>query len=383
MRKHVTAAAFIAACAALSLLAGCGGSTEIRFGNPPPAIGTGTLNVTISNLPTGADAAVRVTGPGSYARDLHRTTGLIALVPGSYTITATPVVVGGITYSPVPATQTVTVSAGASAQASIQYSAAPLALDTRVLVQGLTGAVFLTAPANDPRQFIVTRAGRIRIVQNGALLAEPFLDISSRVSAAGEGGLLSMAFDPNYANNGTFYVYYTTIERDIVVERHTVSNDPNVAQAGAATEVIRIPHPTFTNHFGGLVAFGPDGYLYLATGDGGGAGDPAGNAQNLNVLLGKMLRLDVSQHSPTSPYQIPASNPFVGQPGARPEIWALGLRNPWRYAFDGPSCISPTWARTSAKRSTSPAPARPDSTTAGTSWKARSALTHPAATAKA
>jgi hypothetical protein len=127
----------------------------------------------------------------------------------------------------------------------------------------------------------------------------------------------------------------TNIERDIVVERHMVSgSDPNIAQPGGA-EVIRIPHPAFTNHFGGLVAFGTDGYLYLATGDGGGAGDPSGNAQNPNVLLGKMLRLDVSQHSPASPYQIPASNPLVGQAGVRPEIWALGLRNPWRYAFDG------------------------------------------------
>ena len=334
MFKNLTATAFLVACTALSLLAACGGGTEIRFGNPPPAIATGTLNVTIGNLPAGADASVRVTGPGNYSRDLQRTTGLIALVPGSYTITALPVAVGGVTYSPAPLTQTVTVTANASTQASVQYSTGALALDTRVLVQGLAGAVFLTAPPNDPRQFIVTRAGRIRIVQNGALLATPFLDISTRVSATGEGGLLSMAFDPNYATNGLFYVYYTTIERDIVVERHAVSSDPNVSQAGG-TEVIRIPHPNFTNHYGGLVAFGPDGYLYLATGDGGGAGDPSGNAQNRNVLLGKMLRLDVSQHSPTSPYQIPASNPFVGQAGARAEIWALGLRNPWRYAFDG------------------------------------------------
>ena len=334
MLKNLTATVFLAACAALSLLAGCGGGTEIRFGNPPPAIATGTLNVTIGNLPAGADAAVRVSGPGNYSRDLQRSTGLVALVPGSYTITALPVAVGGVSYSPAPLTQTVTVTANASAQASVQYSTGALVLDTRVLVQGLAGAVFLAAPANDPRQFIVTRAGRIRIVQNGVLLDTPFLDISSRVSAAGEGGLLSMAFDPEYGANGDFFIYYTNADRDIVVERHRVSpNDPNVAEPGGV-EVIRIPHPGFTNHYGGLVAFGPDNFLYLATGDGGGAGDPSGNAQNPNVLLGKMLRLDVRQYTPTSPYHVPASNPFVGQAGVRPEIWALGLRNPWRFTFD-------------------------------------------------
>ena len=208
-------------------------------------------------------------------------------------------------------------------------------LAARQIASGLDSPVFLTAPVGDARQFIVERAGRIRIVQNGALLALPFLDVSTRVSVAGEGGLLSMAFDPQFAANGQFFIYYTDRGGDIVVERRRVSPTPNLADPSAAFDIIRIAHPGFSNHYGGLVAFGPDGYLYLATGDGGGAGDPAGNAQNLASLLGKLLRLDVGAASAGAPYTIPPGNPFAGQAGRRAEIWASGLRNPWRFAFDG------------------------------------------------
>ena len=186
---------------------------------------------------------------------------------------------------------------------------APLLLAARQVVSGLDSPVFLTAPASDPRQFIVERAGRIRIVQNGALLARPFLDVSTRVSVTGEGGLLSMAFHPRFATNGLFFIYYTDRAGDIVVERRSVSLDPNLADPSAALDIIRIAHPGFSNHYGGLVAFGPDGYLYLGTGDGGGAGDPAGNAQNLASLLGKLLRLDVGAGAP---FVIPPGNPFAG-----------------------------------------------------------------------
>jgi glucose/arabinose dehydrogenase len=210
----------------------------------------------------------------------------------------------------------------------------PLLLAVREVASGLDSPVFLTAPIGDRRLFLVERPGRIRIVQNGALLAFPFLDISARVFATGEGGLLSIAFHPQYATNGLFFIYYTDQSGDIVVERRSVSPNPNVADPTAALEIIRIPHPGFSNHYGGLVAFGPDGYLYLGTGDGGGAGDPAGNAQNLASLLGKLLRLDVSGATAGAPYTIPYGNPFAGQPGRRPEIWAFGLRNPWRFAFD-------------------------------------------------
>jgi glucose/arabinose dehydrogenase len=211
----------------------------------------------------------------------------------------------------------------------------PVTLALRQVASGLDNPVFLTAPAGDQRQFIVERAGRIRIMQQGLLLALPFLDISARVSTAGEGGLLSMAFHPQFATNGQYFIYYSDTVGDIVVERRKVSGNPNMSDPTSALEIIRIAHPGFTNHYGGLVAFGPDGYLYLGTGDGGGAGDPPRNAQNLDRLLGKLLRLDVGAATAGAPYAIPAANPFAGQAGKRGEIWAYGLRNPWRFTFDG------------------------------------------------
>jgi hypothetical protein len=208
-----------------------------------------------------------------------------------------------------------------------------LALST--VVTGLDSPVFLTAPAGDRRQFIVERGGRIRIRDNGAMRAIPFLDISGRVSTAGEGGLLSMAFHPQYAANGQYFIYFTDNAGDIVVERRTVSANPNLSDPTSALEIIRIAHPTFSNHYGGLLAIGADGHLYLGTGDGGGEGDPQRNAQNLDSLLGKLLRLDIGAATAGAPYAIPAGNPYAGQIGRRGEIWAYGLRNPWRYAFDG------------------------------------------------
>lgn len=147
-----------------------------------------------------------------------------------------------------------------------------LALST--VVTGLDSPVFLTAPTGDRRQFIVERGGRIRIRDNGAMRAIAFLDISGRVSTAGEGGLLSMAFDPQYAANGRYFIYYTDNAGDIVVERRTVSANPNLSDPTSALEIIRIAHPNFSNHYGGLLTIGPDGDLYIGTGDGGGEGDP-------------------------------------------------------------------------------------------------------------
>ena len=164
------------------------------------------------------------------------------------------------------------------------------------------------------------------------------IDLSAQISAAGEGGLLGLAFDPDYGNNGYFYVDLINLNGDTEVRRYHVSDNPDVADAGSATPILTIDQPTGrTNHKGGWIGFGPDGDLYVATGDGGGAGDPDGNGQNLNTLLGKMLRLDV--HGDDFPadgsrnYAIPADNPFVGVNGAD-EIWAFGLRNPFRNSFD-------------------------------------------------
>jgi glucose/arabinose dehydrogenase len=213
-------------------------------------------------------------------------------------------------------------------------STSPSLDDVRLQLQpvasGLASPVHLSAPAGDARLFVVEQVGRIRVVKGGQLLTTPFLDITAKVLSGGERGLLSIAFDPQYATNGFFYVYYTSRPNgDIVVERYGGTVGADVA-GSVATPVISIPHPNFSNHNGGLVTFGPDGMLYLGTGDGGSGGDPNGNGQNQNVLLGKLLRLDVR----TLPYAIPATNPFVGVAGKRGEIWAYGLRNPWRFAFD-------------------------------------------------
>ncbi|MDQ1816593.1 PQQ-dependent sugar dehydrogenase [Massilia sp. CCM 9210] len=319
----------ILAALAMLLLSACGGSDDDK----QPA-GNGALTVNLANLPAGLPAAVRISGPASYAKTISAGQTLTGLKAGSYTVTADSILSGNLSWSAAAPVQSATVADGGTAVVNISYSSSTLALGVRE-VASVSGAVFLAAPAGDARQFIVERSGRILVMQDGALLGTPFLDIRNRVAATGEGGLLSMAFDPQYASNGWFFIYYTDAGNNIVVERHSVSStNRNLAEPTAVLEIIRIPHPGATNHYGGLVSFGPDGFLYLATGDGGGAGDPNGNAQNLNVLLGKMLRLDVANSRGAQPYVIPPTNPFVGQAGRRAEIWASGLRNPWRYAFD-------------------------------------------------
>jgi glucose/arabinose dehydrogenase len=319
----------------LSLLAclfvACGGGDD---GDPtPPPVATGSLAVTVSSVPTGSNGAVHVTGPGNFVRDLAQSTTLTALAPGSYTLAAGNITVGGATWTATPASQVVTITAGATANATVVYGSNAVTL-AAVEVATAASPVFLTAPPGDARQFIVERAGRVRIMQNNVLLVRPYLDISARVFTGGEGGMLSLAFDPRYASNGYVYVYYIDNSQNIVIERFTVSPNANLIDPLSGLVIIRIPHPDFQNHFGGQVAFGSDGFLYLGTGDGGGGGDPLRNAQNLNSLLGKLLRLDVGNATIAQPYAIPPSNPYAGQAGRRGEIWASGLRNPWRFTFD-------------------------------------------------
>jgi len=195
---------------------------------------------------------------------------------------------------------------------------------------GFDQPVYVTAPAGDPRLFVVEQTGKIRIVSGGAVLPNPFLDISAKITAGGERGLLSMAFHPNYAQNGWFYVDYTDTGGDTRVERYRVSANVNVADPASGQTVLTVDQP-YSNHNGGLIKFGPDGYLYVALGDGGSGGDPHGYGQNPAALLGKILRIDVNG---AAPYAIPPTNPFVGQTGKRPEIWITGVRNPWRFSFD-------------------------------------------------
>ena len=204
------------------------------------------------------------------------------------------------------------------------------------MLTGLSQPVFLAAPPGDARLFVVEQTGRIRIAgADGQLLGDPFLDLSGRVGTAPEGGLLTMAFHPRYADNGQVFVYYTDTEDDTVVERYTVSGDPDRLDPGSAKRILALAQRR-QNHNGGMLQFGPDGMLYIFLGDEGGAGDPFGNGQNPETLHGSILRIDVDGGDP---YAIPDDNPFVGEEGARGEIWAIGVRNPWRSTFDFPDNV--------------------------------------------
>jgi hypothetical protein len=217
-------------------------------------------------------------------------------------------------------------------------SAAVSAVDIEQVVSGLSSPVgIFHAGDGSGRLFLLEQGGRIKIFDGTNVLATSFLDISALVQFSGvtdEQGLLGLAFHPGYETNGFFYVYYTKSGgASNVVVRYSVSADPNVANASSNALVLAISHGNAGNHNGGELQFGPDGYLYIGPGDGGGSCDSTGNnAQNLNSLLGKLLRIDVN--NPATNYTIPPSNPFVSTNDARPEVWAYGLRNPWRFTFD-------------------------------------------------
>jgi glucose/arabinose dehydrogenase len=230
------------------------------------------------------------------------------------------------------------VSSFALASASRASAQSQVTMTTTRVASGLTLPLFVTAPTGDTsRIFIleqrVSTTGRIRILQipGNTLLGTPYLSISP-VATGNEEGLLGLAFHPDFANNGFFFVFYSLPTGNNTVVRYQ-ANAPfttsTTANAASATTVITIPHSSFSNHNGGWIGFGPDGYLYIASGDGGSEGDPSGNGQNINVLVGKMLRIDVN----TLPYTSPPTNPFFGVAGAD-EIWHYGLRNPWRDSFD-------------------------------------------------
>jgi glucose/arabinose dehydrogenase len=220
-------------------------------------------------------------------------------------------------------------SSDPSCRAGTPVSGTP-ALTTQLVVRGLASPLDLQAPPGDSRLFVVEQGGRIRIVRGGALVAQPFLDISGRISSGGERGLLGLAFHPSYASNGRFYVNYTNPGGDSQVSEFRVSADADRADPGSERPLLGVRQP-FANHNGGGLAFGNDGFLYAGFGDGGSGGDPLGNGQNLGTELGKMLRIDVDHGNP---FAIPADNPFANQSGVLPSIWAYGLRNPFRFSFD-------------------------------------------------
>lgn len=224
----------------------------------------------------------------------------------------------------------------------------PADLNTAVLASGFTSPIAVVQDTtNRSVQFVVEQGGRIRVVRDGTVLGTDFLNLSGSIAAGGERGLLGMALAPNYASSGRFYMNFTNTSGHTIVARFRRSPDPLVADPDSRFDLRwngagsppQIDQP-YSNHNGGHLAFGPDGYLYVGLGDGGSGNDPENRAQTPGTLLGKMLRVDVNvQDGHPVGYTVPASNPFLsgGPAGTRPEIWAFGLRNPWRYSFDDPA----------------------------------------------
>jgi glucose/arabinose dehydrogenase len=263
---------------------------------------------------------------------------------------------------------------GAAAQAS--------SIQAARVASGLDQPLFATAvPGDQNRLFVVEKTGHIEIVdisnQDAGVFSvkpTPFLDVAGQINTAGEGGLLGLAFDSDYIHNGFFYVDLINTAGDTEIRRYQVSNNPDVADAASASLVIRIDQPDgVTNHKAGWLAFGLDGYLYAALGDGGGGGDPFHSGQNIDSLLGKMLRLDVHgdgfPDDPTRNYAIPADNPFVGKPGADETLpTACAIPGATASTARPDNSSSPTSGKANGKRSIS---ARPEPITAGTCSKAR------------
>ncbi|HNJ96078.1 MAG TPA: PQQ-dependent sugar dehydrogenase, partial [Ferruginibacter sp.] len=220
--------------------------------------------------------------------------------------------------------------------ASIFAQPVPVLVYSPVVTSGLSSPVdVVNAGDGSNRLFVVQQGGQVRIVSGGALLPGNFLDIPDSISGGGERGLLSIAFHPNYESNRYFFVYYTNTAGDLRITRfQTQAGNPNAADESTGVVILTIPHPTYSNHNGGKLNFGADGHLYFATGDGGSGGDPDNNSQNGNSLLGKMIRINVDNFTTPPYYTIPADNPYVTNPSVRDEIFAMGLRNPWRWSFD-------------------------------------------------
>lgn len=243
--------------------------------------------------------------------------------------TATPFPTEPPTITPM-ATSTPTPSATPTATVNPTWPTIALAS----VVGGLASPVDMADP-NDGLLFVVEQAGRVRVVRNGQVEPTPLLDITDRVRCCGERGLLGIALPPSFSEKGYFYLNYTT---DVLgqlqtrISRFHLTADTDIADPESEQIVLVYDQP-YVNHNGGALAFGPDGFLYIGVGDGGSGGDPENRAQNLSDILGKMVRIDVETGNPTT-YTVPASNPFVEQANVLPEIWAYGLRNPWRYSFD-------------------------------------------------
>lgn len=215
----------------------------------------------------------------------------------------------------------------------LDFDATKIRITFSRVARNLAKPVFLTHSGDGSgRLYIVEQDGRIKILLDGTVLGSPFLNLSAKVSKGSERGLLGLAFHPDYATNGKFYVNYTNTSGDTVVAEYTRSSNPNIANATGRI-LLTIDQP-YSNHNGGMLAFGPDRYLYIGMGDGGSSGDPGNRAQRLTYLLGKILRIDIDNSAGGKLYAIPPGNPYAGATAGLDEIWSFGTRNPWRFSFD-------------------------------------------------
>jgi glucose/arabinose dehydrogenase len=279
-------------------------------------------------------ASFLIAACGSSSTLVSQTTTPVSSQNTTVSPTETPVQIESSLVIPTSTTSTLpvatpTVNPGIEAQRPQQFPD-PFEFGWKLVHSGLSSPIGLVnAGDGSDRLFVVEQAGMVKVIKDLALLETPFLDISQKISCCGERGLLGLAFHPQYSENGYFFANYTDLNGDTVIARFEVSEDLDQADPASETRLLSVEQP-YANHNGGGIAFGPDGYLYVALGDGGSGGDPLGNAQNTNSLLGKLLRIDVSA---AEGYAIPADNPFTDGGGA-PEVWAFGLRNPWRFSFD-------------------------------------------------
>ena len=238
--------------------------------------------------------------------------------------------------SPSPAgTNGTSASHSAAPSTGVAFDPGGLTVNFEPVVDGLVAPLAITSAGDGSgRIFVVEQRGQIRIVRDGKLVATPFLDIAGRITSGGERGLLGLAFHPDFPTDPRLFVNYTDANGDTQVSSFTVGpGRPDIANANSEVKLLHIAQP-FANHNGGAVVFGPDGFLYISTGDGGSGGDPLGNGQSLKTMLGKILRIDVDHTDPNLAYAIPPGNPFVGTTDALPETFLYGLRNPWRISFD-------------------------------------------------
>jgi glucose/arabinose dehydrogenase len=339
--RHIEGGALLhpALVALACLLWACGDGGGDLQDNNPPAVAQVTVEAPASTVAVGDSVqlqAVALDADGNALED--RTVEWASANTDVATVSATGLVTGrsageariSATVEAVSGTLAITVSSTEPPP----VPPPPPGTGTPGLEQIASGLAFpvgLTSPPGDQRLFVVEKGGTVHIIQDGAVLPDPFLDISGQVSGRAEQGLLGLAFFPDYASSGRFVAHYTDLQGNTQVSVFSVSADPNRADAGSETPILSVSQPG-PAHNGGQILFGPDGLLYIGLGDGGSsAGEDDGRGQSLGDLLGSVLRIDVSAGSA---YSVPGDNPFVGTAGAQPEVWSYGLRNPWRFSFD-------------------------------------------------